>query len=95
MGSPMAWELDDAGKTSSRLWEAKFHFGMPKKNVKNFIFSDDTKYIINFHPETPSLSRGGGIEMKSLDIRIVITPTLPLPHLRGGGEFPGFRMRTN
>ncbi len=31
--------------------------------------------------------------MKSLDIPIVITPTLTLPRQRGG-EFPGFRMYT-
>ena len=31
--------------------------------------------------------------MKSLDIRIVITPTLTLSPVRGGGEFPGFRMK--
>jgi hypothetical protein len=31
--------------------------------------------------------------MKSLDIPTVITPILVLPS-RGGGEFPGFRIRT-
>ena len=50
VGGVPAWKLDDVGKMSSRLWEAKFHFGMPKKNVKIFIFSDDTHYIIRSNP---------------------------------------------
>jgi hypothetical protein len=47
-----------------------------------------------FHPETPSPLAGegrgeGGIEMKSLYIPIIITPTLTLPRQRGRG-IPGF-----
>jgi hypothetical protein len=56
----MAWKIDDAEKMSSRLREAKFHFGLPKKKVKNFIFNDDTNYIISFHQETPSPLAGEG-----------------------------------
>jgi len=33
--------------------------------------------------------------MKRLYIPIVITPTLTLPRLGGGGESLGFRMHTN
>jgi hypothetical protein len=41
--------------------------------------------------DTVSSGRGaGGIEMKSLDIPIVITPTLTLPRQRGGRGIPGF-----
>jgi hypothetical protein len=42
-------------------------------------------------PETPYplAGEGRGIEMKSLDIPIVITPTLTLPRQRGRG-IPGF-----
>jgi len=43
------------------------------------------------HPETPSPLAGegwgeGGIEMKSLDIPIMITPTLTLPPQKGEGK---------
>ena len=49
----------------------------------------------SFHPETPSPLAGEGrgegeIERKSLDIPLVITPTLTLPPRRGRGiiRFP-------